>query len=117
MQIQISEKPINFGLHCLQRQGISGFSRTRVKGTEYSWKFSFHIYKGNNFLTEIFLPPMNLLKNVGGEELIVSFKSTHTLLTEKGGNFFFIISELFPVQVHPVHLNHFVPCIINTKIA
>ena len=34
MQIQISwllQKPNDLGLHCLQRQGISGFSRTRVK--------------------------------------------------------------------------------------
>ena len=34
MQIQISwllQKPTDLDLHCLQRQGISGFSRTRVK--------------------------------------------------------------------------------------
>ena len=34
MQIQISwllQKPTDLGLHCLQRQGISGFSRIRVK--------------------------------------------------------------------------------------
>ena len=34
MQIQISwllQKPTHLGLHCLQRQGISGFSRTKVK--------------------------------------------------------------------------------------
>ena len=34
MQIQISwllQKPIDLDLHCLQRRGISGFSRTRVK--------------------------------------------------------------------------------------
>ena len=33
MQIQISwllKMPIDLDLHCLQRQGISGFSRTRV---------------------------------------------------------------------------------------
>ena len=33
MQIQISwllQKPTDLDLHCLQRQGISGFSRTRV---------------------------------------------------------------------------------------
>ena len=36
MQIQISwllKKPTDLDLHCLQRQGISGFSRTRVKLT------------------------------------------------------------------------------------
>ena len=34
MQIQISwllQKPADLDLHCLQRQDISGFSRTRVK--------------------------------------------------------------------------------------
>ena len=34
MKIQISwllQKPTDLDLHCLQRQGISGFSRTRVK--------------------------------------------------------------------------------------
>ena len=34
VQIQISwllQKPIDLDLHCLQRQGISGFSRSRVK--------------------------------------------------------------------------------------
>ena len=33
VQIQISwllQKPTDLALHCLQRQGISGFSRTRV---------------------------------------------------------------------------------------
>ena len=36
MQIRISwllQKPTDLDLHCLQRQGISGFSRTRVKCT------------------------------------------------------------------------------------
>ena len=34
VQIQISwllQKPIDLDLHCLQRQGMSGYSRTRVK--------------------------------------------------------------------------------------
>ena len=34
VQIQISwllQKPTDLDLHCLQRQGVSGFSRTRVK--------------------------------------------------------------------------------------
>ena len=37
MQIQISwlfQKPTDLDLHCLQRQGISGFSRTRVNQEE-----------------------------------------------------------------------------------
>ena len=39
MQIQISwllQKPTDLDLHCLQRQYISGFSRTRVKGNGYA---------------------------------------------------------------------------------
>ena len=43
VQIQISwllQKPTDLDLHCLQRKGISGFSRTRVKG--------------NNFVLELF---------------------------------------------------------------
>ena len=34
MQIEISwllQKPADLDLHCLQRQGIAGFNRTRVK--------------------------------------------------------------------------------------
>ena len=37
MQIQVSrllQKPADLDLHCLQRQGISGLSRTRVKLTK-----------------------------------------------------------------------------------
>ena len=30
------QKPTDLDLHCLQRQGISGFSRTRVKGNGYA---------------------------------------------------------------------------------
>ena len=40
MQIQISwllQKPTDLDLHCLQRQGISGFSRTRVKENLSFW--------------------------------------------------------------------------------
>ena len=39
MQVQISwllQKPTDLDLHCLQRQGISGFSRTRVKSSQLS---------------------------------------------------------------------------------
>ena len=38
MQTQISwllQKPADLDLHCLQRQGISGFSRTRVTTVAY----------------------------------------------------------------------------------
>ena len=41
MQIQISwllQKPADLDLHCLQRQGISGFSRTRVNVLSISYE-------------------------------------------------------------------------------
>ena len=41
MQIQISwllKKPTDLDLHCLQRQSISGFSRTRVKSHKYYYQ-------------------------------------------------------------------------------
>ena len=54
---QLASKPPNLNLHCLQRQGISGFSRTKVKsdrtqqllvnkskcpeGQEYPWPVPF----------------------------------------------------------------------------
>ena len=47
MQIQISwllQKPTDLDLHCLQRQGISGFSRTRIKADNLGlvkWKNAF----------------------------------------------------------------------------
>ena len=40
VQIQISwllQKPTDLDLHCLQKQGISGFSRTRVNWDTMSW--------------------------------------------------------------------------------
>ena len=42
MKIQISwllQKPTDLDQHCLQRQGISGFSRTRVKVLSRTWRF------------------------------------------------------------------------------
>ena len=48
MQIQISwllKKPTNLDLHCLQRQAISGFSRTRVKS-------QFNVYLFEAFIVE-----------------------------------------------------------------
>ena len=52
VQIQISwllQKPTDLDLHCLQRQGISGFSRTRVKAP-YSSKIDIFIQERLNKL-------------------------------------------------------------------
>ena len=46
MQIQISwllKKPTDLDLHCLQKQGISGFSRTRVNIVVFFTFFVFHL--------------------------------------------------------------------------
>ena len=53
MQIQISwllQKPTDLDLHCLQKQGISGFSRTRVKGFAYK-HFSYFSMKKYGTIT------------------------------------------------------------------
>ena len=53
MHVQISwllQKPTDLDLHCLQRQGISGFSRTRV-----THKSTFS--EGNKYC--VFLPHLN----------------------------------------------------------
>ena len=55
MQIQISwllQKPTDLDLHCLQMQGISGFSRTRVKVNGYK-------FKGDNSVTIVY-PPFSM---------------------------------------------------------
>ena len=44
VQIQISwllKKPVDLDLHCLQRQDISGFSRTRVKNSMWIWLYQY----------------------------------------------------------------------------
>ena len=63
MQIQISwllKKPTDLDLHCLQRQGISGFSRTRVKGFHPS------VYPSKLCLGHIFLCSINSFTKLGG---------------------------------------------------
>ena len=59
MQIQIGwllQKPTDLDLHCLQKQGISGFSRTRVK------LIAFEMNWGTAFPTKLQLYPMKAQK-------------------------------------------------------
>ena len=52
MQVQISwllQKPTDLDLHCLQRQGISGVSRTRVKRTMNAVKSTLFPLLNNSF--------------------------------------------------------------------
>ena len=54
VQIQIIwvlKKPTGLDLHCLQRQGISGFSRTRVKKT--SLRIIIIFIKGGNLIASL----------------------------------------------------------------
>ena len=66
MQIQISwllQKPTDLDLHCLQRQGISGFSRTRVKVHYklFSWYVDMHVVFG---IIVNLIPRLNLVISV-----------------------------------------------------
>ena len=50
------QKPTDLDLHCLQRQGKSGFSMTRVKGTEYTFgRFSAFFTGECNFCDFLFI--------------------------------------------------------------
>ena len=78
MQIQISwllQKPTDLDLHCLQRQGISGFSRTKVKS-----------YYGRKYWRLISQQNMSPLKQVTAQ--------THTDLS--------ISADLLTQQIHKV---------------
>ena len=55
------KKPTNLDLHCLQKQGVSGFSRTRAKnrlfGTRSNVKQKKTLSENNNMKTEIVIRP------------------------------------------------------------
>ena len=77
MQIQISwllQKPTDLDLHCLQRQDISGFSRTRVLSVEWAYykqQPRFHgIVEGNkdNIITS--LSPVYLLTDISPDKTL-----------------------------------------------
>ena len=76
VQIQISwllQKPTDLDLHCLQGQGISGFSRTRVKQYFVLRNQEFYIpssslsdlYEANTSLSEQFNPSLRCLFKTG----------------------------------------------------
>ena len=84
VQIQISwllQKPTDLDLHCLQRRGISGFSRTRVKCTvKLCWWQSqteaFSAIKGdrNSKINNSILPVFGLIRDYIHAHLICKFK-------------------------------------------
>ena len=82
MQIQISwllQKPTDLDLHCLKRQGISGFSRTRVKPHFYTVKLGF---------TGVYI---NFLISAQKHRLLVLVRTA----SKKYGNFLEFSSERF----------------------
>ena len=54
-----SQKPTDLDLHCLQMQGISGFSRTRVKSlSEERVQLSIFCKKESNLISTVFNPSL-----------------------------------------------------------
>ena len=102
VQIQISwllQKPTDLDLHCLQRQGISGLSRTRVKIRFYTinWILKGKIpYYSKNYL--LLWTPLHSLRNISA--LLYSFRD---LINSRFGvsysNFSFLTPTFWKVSV------------------
>ena len=74
-----SQRPTDLDLHCLQRQGISGFSRTRVKGLNKLCRCFAMFHKGNHFCDFLFAFLPNPLEKgsalkINRKEFAPSFK-------------------------------------------
>ena len=54
-QVDSEQKPTDLDLHCSQMRGISGFSKTRVKGAEQIWQISFHLLQQATSVTSCLL--------------------------------------------------------------
>ena len=64
-----SKKPTDLDLHCLQRQGISGFSRTRVKGDVLN-------YCRNISLLQNLIPGLILIYRIRSNHRTYPYKRT-----------------------------------------
>ena len=76
VQIQISwllQKPTDLDLHCLQRQGISGFSRTRVITFFFSFLMDIHIIFFLCLLSEVLLMSTHNICNCIHPPIIMSW--------------------------------------------
>ena len=106
VQIQISwlpQNPTDLDLHCLQRQGISGFSRTRVKSSENQGTLITQILGHRNSL-------WSWLKNLIKEKLFlknssimdyVVFSSIYELVAHKKRVLFILAAS--KVSCEPAH--------------
>ena len=101
MQIQISwllQKPTDLDLHCLQRQGISGFSRTRrVKNT-----FSLGMTLLRCIMEKESLGHMQIVVMIEVHILCCLIRATYCRIyqcTEKGCSFFQKLCQYFPVLI------------------
>ena len=104
------KKPTGLDLHCLQRQGISGFSRAKVKFTRRIartgtlGRFSAIFHRGDNFYEFLFgfLYTKFLLKRDLKENLIAVPSGVQ--MESEGSKFFPFredpFSELLPLKVH-----------------
>ena len=117
MQIQISwllQKPTDLDLHCLQRQSISGLSRTRVKVAGYTWKVFQPFCKGRQLLQTGSC--LSCIWNFSKMRLIlrerISSQRKPPLHNphEKGGNIpnpqLYPLEMLFPLEVCPFSLKY-----------
>ena len=92
VQIQSSwflQKPTDLDLHCLQRQGISGFSRTRVNGFNCGLCAPKNIKMGPNVRKRIFghVHPMNIqirLIRAFTARILISLGYTFHLCRQQG---------------------------------
>ena len=99
VQIQISwllKKPTDLDLHCLQRQGISRFCRTRVKSLRYS-------------KTCVRQPPLKL--TVLDVERWLSYKGTcYVILLAKLHDMYLYKTDNF------FHINHYLKSVSNVAL-
>ena len=80
------QKPTDLDLHCLQRQGISGFSRTRVKLAHHTCSIIPHINNYDNMKTFSQVGRYGLRENckikvTSGDTVGITFSSCVSIYT------------------------------------
>ena len=95
MQIQISwllKKPTDLDLHCLQRQDISGFSRTRVKLIWYQCVMFMYRLPGKKAEVMFTMNDAQVNQEVPGQPTVVG-KDHQFLLTGVGNQNLMVYSQ------------------------
>ena len=95
MQIQISwllQKPTDLDLHCLQRQDISGFSRTRVKLIWYQCVVFMYRLPGKKAEVMFTMNDAQVNQEVPGQPTVVG-KDHQFLLTGVGNQNLMVYSQ------------------------